>query len=178
MLIKFTDCRLAVNGTLIEKDLWIDSKKGVIVDPQKCFYDLRAKPDRIVRLGGKIIAPGFIDVQINGAMGMDFSVFSDNDSYAKGTKLVNKTLVKYGVTAYCPTLTSQHADVYKHVFLLAKTQLIVGFTSPSSPPDPKSAGRIRSTRCTCRRSVPSPWKARNPLSLRVPHCLYQRLQRC
>ena len=115
MLIKFTDCKLAIKGSLVERDLWIDSKKGVIVDPQKCFYDLRAKPDRIIRLDGKIIAPGFIDIQIHGAMGVDFSVFESNEAYSSGVKLVNKTLVQYGVTAYCPTLTSQAGEVYKQV---------------------------------------------------------------
>lgn len=85
----------------------------MIVDPQKCFYDDLAMADRIVNLGGKIIAPGYIDIQINGAMGIDFSVATDGENYERGVKLVNKTLVKYGVTAYCPTLTSQNADVYK-----------------------------------------------------------------
>ena len=115
MLIKFTNCRLALNGQLINRDLWIDSVRGVIVDPQKCFYDDLAMADRIVNLCGKIIAPGYIDIQINGAMGMDFSVATGDESYANGVKLVNKTLVKYGVTAYCPTLTSQNAEVYKQV---------------------------------------------------------------
>jgi N-acetylglucosamine-6-phosphate deacetylase len=115
MLIKFTNCRLSINGTLLEKDLWVDSTKGIIVDSQKIFYDNRSMPDQIINLDGKIIAPGFIDIQINGAMGMDFSLPSDDESYAKGVKLVNKTLVKYGVTAYCPTLTSQRGDVYKQV---------------------------------------------------------------
>jgi N-acetylglucosamine-6-phosphate deacetylase len=115
MLIKFTNCRLAINGTLFERDLWVDSTKGVIIDPQKAFFDDLAMPDRIINLGGKILAPGFIDIQINGAMGMDFSVSTDDETYIKGVKLVNKTLVKYGVTAYCPTLTSQHVDVYKQV---------------------------------------------------------------
>jgi N-acetylglucosamine-6-phosphate deacetylase len=115
MLIKFTNSRLALNGELVPRDLWIDSVRGVIVDPQKCFYDDLAMADRIVDLGGKIIAPGYIDVQINGAMGMDFSVSADDESYSRGVKLVNRTLVKYGVTAYCPTLTSQNAEVYKQV---------------------------------------------------------------
>jgi N-acetylglucosamine-6-phosphate deacetylase len=118
MLIKFTNCRLAINGTLLEKDLWIDSTKGIIVDPQIVFYDNLGMPDRIINLEGKILAPGFIDIQINGAMGMDFSLPSDDDTYSKGVKLVNKTLVQYGVTAYCPTLTSQRGDVYKQVTLL------------------------------------------------------------
>jgi N-acetylglucosamine-6-phosphate deacetylase len=115
MLIKFTNCRLALNGQLVQRDLWIDTVRGVIVDPQKCFYDDLAMADRIINLGGKIIAPGYIDIQINGAMGMDFSVPADEESYSRGVKLVNKTLVKYGVTAYCPTLTSQNAQVYKQV---------------------------------------------------------------
>ena len=115
MLIKFTNCKLTLNGKLVDKDLWIDSAKGVIVDPQKVFYDQLGMPDRIVNLGGKILAPGFIDIQINGAMGMDFSVPSADDSYAKGVKIVNSALVKYGVTAYCPTLTSQTPDLYKNV---------------------------------------------------------------
>jgi N-acetylglucosamine-6-phosphate deacetylase len=116
MLIKFTNCRLAVNGKLIDQDLWIESKSGLIVDPQKVFYDQLGMPGQIFNLGGKIIAPGFIDIQINGAMGMDFSVPKDNPkTYAEGVKLVNRTLVKYGVTAYCPTVTSQSSDVYKQV---------------------------------------------------------------
>ena len=115
MLIKFTNCRLAVNGTLVYQDLWIDAIKGVIVDPQKVFYDYRAISDRIINLGNKIVSPGFIDIQINGAMGVDFSAFTDDETYSRGVKLVNRTLVKYGVTSYCPTLTSQSSDVYKQV---------------------------------------------------------------
>jgi N-acetylglucosamine-6-phosphate deacetylase len=115
MLIKFTNCRLATDGELFEKDLWIDSGRGIIVDPQTCFYDKHAMPNRIINLGGKIVAPGFIDIQINGAMGVDFSVATDDATYAQGVKLVNKTLVKYGVTAYCPTITSQPGEVYQKV---------------------------------------------------------------
>jgi N-acetylglucosamine-6-phosphate deacetylase len=118
MLIKFTNCRLALNGSLVSQDLWIDTARGIIVDPQKCFYDNLAMADRIINLGGRIIAPGYIDIQINGAMGMDFSVLSDDETYSRGVKLVNKTLVKYGVTAYCPTLTSQHVEVYRQVYTL------------------------------------------------------------
>ena len=125
MLVKFTNCRLALEGKLIEKDLWVDSNKGIIVDPQTCFYDKLAMPDRVIKLGGKIIAPGFIDVQINGAMGVDFSVATDDATYAQGVKLVNKTLVKYGVTAYCPTITSQPREVYQKVGTFQPQMLIL-----------------------------------------------------
>jgi hypothetical protein len=176
MLIKFTDCRLAVNGVLIEKDLWIDSTKGIIVDPQKVFYDDLAMPDRIIRLGGKIISPGFIDIQINGAMGMDFSVFRDDETYSKGVKLVNKTLIKYGVTAYCPTLTSQPLDIYKQVLLFHE---LTNSDTPSSSTFayPELTGWIRNPWRPCRRSLPPPKQARSPRTFCLPHCLYWRVQR-
>jgi N-acetylglucosamine-6-phosphate deacetylase len=141
MLIKFTNCRLAVDEELVEKDLWVDSTKGTIVDPQKVFYDDLAMPDRIINLGGKILSPGFIDVQINGAMGVDFSVFKDDETYSKEVKLVNKTLVKYGVTSYCPTLTSQHSDVYKQVLSFYEIA-DSGTPSSSSFAYSESTGRI------------------------------------
>jgi len=146
MLIKFTNCKLTIDGTLKDQDLWIDSAKGVIVDAQKVFFDEQRPADQIINLGGKVIAPGFIDVQINGAMGMDFSVFQDDESYAKGVKTVNQALVKYGVTAYCPTLTSQKSDVYKKVhnalysrFLKSYADYnVIDFTSLTSANDTKS----------------------------------------
>jgi len=144
MLVKFTNCRLALNGTLVSQDLWIDTARGIIVDPQKCFYDNLAMADRIINLGGKIIAPGYLDIQINGAMGMDFSVPSDDETYSKGVKLVNKTLVKYGVTAYCPTLTSQHVEVYRQVHTSLEVT-DVGTTSFETTENKESAGRVRSS---------------------------------
>ena len=115
MLIKFTDCRLAINGKLIDQDLWIDSKNGIIVDPQTVPYDTPVSVQRTISLNGKIIAPGYIDIQINGAVGIDFSVFTSDDEYSKGISLVNKALVKFGVTSYCPTLTSHHTNIHKQV---------------------------------------------------------------
>jgi len=172
MLVKFTNCRLASDGNLIEKDLWIDSARGIIVDPQTCFYDKLCMPDRIVNLDGKIIAPGFIDIQINGAMGVDFSAATDD--YAQGVKLVNKILVQHGVTAYCPTITSQSGDVYRKVSLIPLLTMITDFLGSSSSPTSvysKSTGRFRGPRRPCRRSLLVARKAWNPLPLGIPHHL-------
>jgi len=172
MLVKFTNCRLASDGNLVEKDLWIDSARGIIVDPQTCFYDNLAAPDRIVNLGGKIITPGFIDIQINGAVGVDFSAATDD--YAQGIQLVNKTLVKYGVTAYCPTITSQPGQVYQKVSLIPVMPMIADFLGSSPSPaavNSKSTGRFRSPWRPCRRSLLVSRKTRNPFQLRIPRAL-------
>lgn len=52
-------------------------------------------------MGGNIVSPGFIDVQINGAYGFDFSVYEDDsDAYRRGLKTVSEKIVETGVTSY------------------------------------------------------------------------------
>ncbi|KAJ3007880.1 UNVERIFIED_CONTAM: putative N-acetylglucosamine-6-phosphate deacetylase, partial [Siphonaria sp. JEL0065] len=49
---------------------------------------------------------------INGFFGYDFADFANID---KSLDVVAKGLLKYGVTAFCPTLVSSPAEVYHHV---------------------------------------------------------------
>lgn len=46
------------------EDLWV--REGRILDPEKLFFDEQGYADKHVNCEGSIIAPGFIDVQING----------------------------------------------------------------------------------------------------------------
>ncbi|KAI8595143.1 hypothetical protein EDD21DRAFT_409311 [Dissophora ornata] len=50
-----------------------------------------------------------------GAFGVDFSVPSDHDTYEKDLLKVNRGLLKYGTTSYCPTIVSSSAAVYHQV---------------------------------------------------------------
>ncbi|KAF9906016.1 putative N-acetylglucosamine-6-phosphate deacetylase [Linnemannia zychae] len=49
------------------------------------------------------------------AFGVDFSVPSDPETYEKDLVLVNRGLLKYGTTSYCPTIVSSSASVYHKV---------------------------------------------------------------
>ena len=113
-LTRFTNARLAVGNELQARDLWVDSSTGKIADAQTAFYDDGHAAVRIVDLGGKILAPGFIECQLNGGYGFDFSVPSPK--YTEEFARVNRKLVETGVTSYLPTLTSQRPDVYRKVF--------------------------------------------------------------
>ena len=55
---------------------------------------------------GKILAPGFIDVQINGGYGTDFSNCADEFGLRKGVAKVAKKLLSTGTTMFCPTIIS------------------------------------------------------------------------
>ena len=51
-------------GTLDVGDVWV--QWGKIIDPLKLFYESQKSPDVILDCRGVIVAPGFIDIQING----------------------------------------------------------------------------------------------------------------
>jgi N-acetylglucosamine-6-phosphate deacetylase len=110
---RFTGGYLVKGNELVEEDLWISSITGKILCSQEVFYEYHVVPDEVIDLKGKILAPGFIDVQLNGAFGFDFStVPEDMATYQKGLKTLNKQLIQTGVTSYLPTLPSQKAEVY------------------------------------------------------------------
>jgi N-acetylglucosamine-6-phosphate deacetylase len=113
---KFTNCRLVKGNDLVEQDLWVSSITGKILKSQQEFYSHYTIPDRVIDLGGRIISPGLIDVQLNGAFGFNFSTPSDDPaSYGKTLRQVNRSLVTTGVTSYLPTVTSQKSEVYHQV---------------------------------------------------------------
>lgn len=113
---KFTNCRLVKGRQLVRQDLWIDAQSGKILQDQQAFFDHNITPNQVVDLGGRILAPGFIEAQLNGAQGFDFSVpQATKEEYDDGLKMVNRELIKTGVTSYLPTVTSQLPEVYHQV---------------------------------------------------------------
>ncbi len=53
-------------GSLCLGDVWV--QEGKLIDPLKLFYVDKKSPDVVVDCRGLIIAPGFIDIQINGEL--------------------------------------------------------------------------------------------------------------
>lgn len=164
-VVKFTNCLLAKGADLVYEDLWVSSVTGKILNGQEILYGHLTAPDDIIDLGGRILSPGLIDVQLNGAYGFDFSVIPDDGSlaYTKGVQRVNRNLVRAGVTSYLPTLTSQRPEVYHEVFQLHHSD---PYTTPTAtyilpgPPLPRSLrldtgpiSGLRVSRCPLRRSV-------------------------
>ena len=63
-LIQFTNCRILYRSSLIKDDLWV--RNGRICNPEKIFFGEKVQADVKIDCKNLIIAPGFIDVQING----------------------------------------------------------------------------------------------------------------
>jgi len=135
-LIHFTNCRLAIGSELRQQDLWVNASTGKIVDAQAAFYNRGATSLQKIDLEGRILAAGFIECQLNGGYGFDFSVPSDK--YVEEFQSVNRKLVQTGVTSYLPTLTSQRPEVYKKVLPLL---------APRSKREPGAGAEPLGTHC-------------------------------
>ncbi|KAK0708339.1 family 9 carbohydrate esterase [Lasiosphaeris hirsuta] len=115
-IAKLTNCRLLRGNELVWGDVWVSSTTGKILRSQATFYDDLIMPDNTIDLKGRIVSPGFIECQLNGAFGFNFStVLEDMSEYRKRVSDLNKRLVQTGVTSYIPTVTSQTSDLYKKV---------------------------------------------------------------
>ncbi|ETN47101.1 uncharacterized protein HMPREF1541_01291 [Cyphellophora europaea CBS 101466] len=113
VITKFVNGYLLRNGQLVEGDLWISSATGRILDSQSTFYASHIKPDQTIDLEGKILSPGFIDTQLNGGHGFDFSI--PEPDFATKLADTNRRFAAAGVTSYLPTVISQKASVYQSV---------------------------------------------------------------
>jgi len=89
---------------------------GKVVNPGPLFFGERKNADQKIDCKGSILAPGFIDLQINGAFGVDFSYdITDEESAGKVLDQVSSGLLSHGVTSYCPTVVTSPPQVYRKV---------------------------------------------------------------
>jgi N-acetylglucosamine-6-phosphate deacetylase len=81
---------------------WVAADDGVVVD-----VGYGAAPAGAVDLGSALLAPGFVDIQVNGVGDVDFAS-ADPD----GWRRAGRAQLEQGVTAYCPTLVTAPLDEY------------------------------------------------------------------
>eukprot|EP00051_Salpingoeca_urceolata_P001075 m.38401 g.38401 ORF g.38401 m.38401 type:complete len:518 (-) comp11181_c0_seq1:251-1804(-) len=68
---RFTNCRVCRPSGIETEDVWVQD--GRIIDARVQFWEVRRQADVVVDCKGLLLAPGFIDLQINGAFGVDFT---------------------------------------------------------------------------------------------------------
>jgi N-acetylglucosamine-6-phosphate deacetylase len=119
---KFVNGRVFRDNKLTTNDeVWIDCQKGQIIAPTTNFPS--PEVTEVVDLQGKILSPGFIDIQLNGAFGFDFSGLDPNmpvHEFKKGLHETNRRLISTGTTSYLPTMTSQLSNVYHKIVPLLR----------------------------------------------------------
>ncbi|KAF7873880.1 hypothetical protein EAF04_002552 [Stromatinia cepivora] len=106
---QFINCRKCIHGDLVDTPLTID-ENGMIIPNEECNANAQ-----VVDLENSIIAPGFIDLQINGALGFHFADYVDPISYQDGVRKLSQYLPSTGVTAFYPTVPTVQPDVFHNV---------------------------------------------------------------
>ncbi|KAJ2552866.1 N-acetyl-glucosamine-6-phosphate deacetylase [Coemansia sp. RSA 1933] len=103
------NCRVLRNHAIENDDVWFQD--GRIINPTS-LYGLRNADIRI-DAKGMIVAPGLVDVQLNGAFGYDFS-FNRKD-IDECLDAVSRGVLLQGCTAFCPTTVSSMPETYHAV---------------------------------------------------------------
>ncbi|KAI9250379.1 hypothetical protein EDC94DRAFT_316533 [Helicostylum pulchrum] len=119
-ITKIINGRILRDHKIVENSyVWIQD--GKIIDAFHSFFDNHQEPDTIIDAQGCIISPGYIDLQINGAFGYDFSEVDETiDKLAQDIELVAKGLLQFGCTAFCPTVVTSAPQVYSKVLPLLR----------------------------------------------------------
>ena len=105
----FLNCRLCVNGELVNDQLVVSDDSGLIL-PRTGYIGGDA-----VDLEDGIIAPGFLELQTNGLLGFHFTHFKDESQYAAEIDKVAKYLVTQGVVGFWATVPTVSGEDFKRV---------------------------------------------------------------
>jgi N-acetylglucosamine-6-phosphate deacetylase len=112
--IQFTNCRQCKEGKLVSTPLTISSN-GIIIPNSPL------PPDTLqVDLKNAIISPGFIELQINGALGFHFAHYKDQEFYERGVRTLAQYLPSTGVTGFYPTVPTVAKEVFHAVLPFLK----------------------------------------------------------
>ncbi|KFD51559.1 hypothetical protein M514_07609 [Trichuris suis] len=110
-LIRFINCQLLVDDIFLEQDLWVHN--GRVIESFDAFYEEKLDADYSVDCEHLLLAPSFIDLQVKGSSNINLS--SDDGSIVEKLRLISRRLVKYGVTAFCPTIMSSSTSFYEKI---------------------------------------------------------------
>ena len=109
-----------INGEIYTGE-GIVKNKAIIIDGNRveALVDEIPKDIKVIDLQGKIVAPAFIDLQLNGCGGVLF-----NDEISLDTlRIMNETNIKTGTTSYLPTLiTTTDENIEKALKLVEENE--------------------------------------------------------
>jgi len=98
-------CQLFVNGAVFDGEAVIRNCVVEVVDGKVHSLSqgpVPSKGDEVIDLGGHLLAPGFIDVQVNGGGGVLFNTATDLDAL----KTILAAHRRFGTTSLLPTFIS------------------------------------------------------------------------
>ena len=117
MILK--NCKIFNGEKFIPENIVIIKKDKIIKIIFEKDLTIEDIEDEMIDLGGNILSPGFIDLQLNGCGGV---LFNDNISL-ETLRIMNNTNKRYGCTSFLPTLiTSPDEKIEKALNLISSLE--------------------------------------------------------
>lgn len=108
--VTFTNCQLCIGGTLRSANIVVHNNDGTI-----CGIDEKIQQGKLVDLQGKIVAPGYLELQTNGVNGFHFTHFENEEQYMEKLAETARYYASVGVTGFWVTIPTVSSQVYKKV---------------------------------------------------------------
>lgn len=117
--VVFSNCRLCVTGQLTQPNSVLIASKssGKILEVlyKKPTHVSGSGSAEVIDLQGKILAPGFLELQTNGMRGFHFTHFENDKKYEENLEEVAKYLPSQGVTGFWVTIPTVKAEEFQKV---------------------------------------------------------------
>ncbi|KIV98152.1 N-acetylglucosamine-6-phosphate deacetylase [Exophiala mesophila] len=120
-LVCFTNCLVCISGELISQDVYFSTDTGQITPN----YYYRQQGVRRIDLAGLVVAPGFLDLQTNGLMGVHFTSLGSSpqgdetsgvsDEEVDKLFRVSQVEAQHGVTAWWATVPTVERSRWREI---------------------------------------------------------------
>ncbi len=116
----FTNCLLCLHGELLPQDLYFSPETGLITPN----YYFRAENVKRIDLGGRVVAPGYLNLQTNGMSGVHFTNLGkggcsdDEESLLK----VARMQLQAGVTGFWATIPTVSPSRWKEILPILRSR--------------------------------------------------------
>jgi N-acetylglucosamine-6-phosphate deacetylase len=106
----FTNCRICVNGELLDGERFVISHDTGLILESTGFIG-----GEIVDLNDAIIAPGFLELHTNGVNGFHFTSFENKTQYHDKLEETARFYVTKGITGFWATVPTVSPENYQKV---------------------------------------------------------------
>ena len=115
-----------LNGRVLRADTFVRGQ-GVLIEQGRIVDvlpadDARCRAAQPYDLGGGLLLPGFIDLQVNGGGGV---LFNDAPS-VESIRAIGAAHRRFGTTAFLPTLISADLDIVAHAIAAVRSAIAAG----------------------------------------------------
>jgi N-acetylglucosamine-6-phosphate deacetylase len=106
----FTNCRLCVNGQLVEGERLVVSQDDGLILQSTGYIG-----GEIIDLDDAIIAPGFLELHTNGVNAIHYTNFKDASDFHADLESVSHYYPSQGITGFWATVPTVESELYKKV---------------------------------------------------------------